>query len=146
VTDAIEFRYLRPGDYDEIIRVWQLSGLEHRPQGRDRRDNLAAELKRSPDLAVGAFADGKLIGTAIGTFDGRKGCINRVAVAPEHRRSGIARRLISFCEEKLKEAGAKVLFCLIEEENQASIKLFEKSGYSRADHIVYLSKREHWDL
>lgn len=142
----IEYRYLKPSDYDAIINVWQQAGLDHRPQGRDNRENLTAELRRDPRLSIGAFAEGTLIGTVVGTFDGRKGCINRLAVVPEYRGRGIAQELIRLCEKHLKQAGSLVLFCFVEAENEPSLELFEKAGYVRADKIVYLSKRDRPDL
>ncbi|MCK4856921.1 MAG: GNAT family N-acetyltransferase [candidate division Zixibacteria bacterium] len=146
MSETIEYRYLRATDYDDIVRVWNEAKLDYRPRGRDNRENLTAELRRSPRFSLGAFAEGKLIGTIVGTCDGRKGCINRLAVTPEYRSRDIAKKLISLCEKELKAAGAKVLFCLIEDDNQTSIKLFEKAGYLRGDNIVYLSKRDHPDL
>lgn len=146
MNEGLEYRYLRPTDYDEIIRVWQEANLGYRPHGRDSRERVTAELRRSPRLSIGTFLDGRLVGTVIGTFDGRRGCINRVAVVPEVRGRGVARELIARCEKELREAGALVLFCLIESENQASLQLFERVGYSRADNIIYLSKRDRPDL
>ena len=142
----IEYRYLQPQDYDDIVRVWQAAGLTYRAKGRDSRERIVAELHRKPSFSWGAFAEGQLIGTVIGSFDGRKGCVNRVAVTPEFRGHGIAQELIARCEQSLYKAGAQVLFCLIEKENTSSMALFEKVGYDRFDDVIYFSKRESFDL
>ncbi len=142
----IEYRYLQPQDYEDIVRVWQAAELTYRAKGRDSRERVVAELRRQPSFSWGAFSEGTLIGTVIGSFDGRKGCVNRAAVTPEFRGRGIAQKLIDHCEQSLYQAGAQVLFCLIEKENSSSLALFEKVGYDRFDDVIYLSKRESFDL
>ncbi len=144
---AVEYRNLKPTDYDEIIRLWTEAGLGHKPKGRDSRERMMDEIKNSPNLFIGAFNDGKMIGTVIGTYDGRRGCVNRLAVAPPYRHQQIAEKLVAICEERLKSLGALVIYCLIDKENDASLALFSKRlGYRIHDGIVYLSKRDNQDL
>jgi ribosomal protein S18 acetylase RimI-like enzyme len=147
MSRSIEYRNLKTSDYDEIIRVWTEADLGHKPQGRDNRERVTKEIARMPDLHIGAFSEGRLIGTVIGSWDGRRGCVNRLAVIPEFRRQGIAEKLVSICEERLKKLGALVIYCLIDRENDPSLMLFSKRlGYHLHDGIVYLSKRDNWDV
>lgn len=147
MNDNVQYRSLTPSHYEEIIRVWTDAGLGHKPKGRDSRERITKEITLSPNLFIGAFDDKKLIGTVIGTFDGRRGCVNRLAVVPEYRHRGIAEKLVSMCEERLKELGALVIYCLIDKENEPSLNLFSKRlGYHIHDGIVYLSKRDNWDM
>jgi N-acetylglutamate synthase len=146
MNESIKYRNLKPSDYDEIIRVWNEAGLGHKSKGRDNRDRMTVEINRSPDLCIGAFVKDNLIGTVIGSFDGRRGCVNRLAIVPQYRHRRIAEKLVDICEERLKKMGALVIFCLIEKENEPSLTLFSKRlGYHIHDGIVYLSKRDNWD-
>ena len=146
MNESIKYRSLKPTDYDEIIRVWNEAGLGHKPKGRDTRERMTVEINRAPDLFIGAFIKDKLIGTVIGSFDGRRGCVNRLAIVPQYRRQRIAEKLVAICEERLKKMGALVIYCLIEKENEPSLTLFSKRlGYHVHDGIVYLSKRDNWD-
>jgi ribosomal protein S18 acetylase RimI-like enzyme len=83
-----------------------------------------------------------LIGVILGTDDGRKGWINRLAVSPQHRQSGVAKELIKALENALKKRGRKIICTLIEDWNEASLDLFKRVGYIKHDDIFYLSKRE----
>jgi len=65
-----------------------------------------------------------------------------MAVVPEFRHHGIAQKLIDLCEKELKAVGATVIFCLILDDNTASIELFEKMGFEASDCVLYLSKRD----
>ena len=142
MSPLIEYRNLKPSHYDDIVAVWNESGLPCRIKGRDSREALTREMKRMPELFLGAFSAEKLIGTVIGTYDGRKGCVNRLAVLPSFRRQGIAEKLISLCEERLRKMDAKVICCFVEKYNAASFTLFTKLGYHLHDDMLYLSKRD----
>ncbi|HID72163.1 MAG TPA: GNAT family N-acetyltransferase [Thermoplasmata archaeon] len=134
---------LTPEDYDAVLKLWELADLSsYRPFGRDSKDHMLREMKENPELFFGAFENGKLVGICIGTDDGRKGWLNRLAVHPDYRRRGIASRLIALTEEALRKRGRKIICTLIEEWNTESLQLFKKMGYEIHRDIFYLSKRE----
>lgn len=135
-------RMLVEKDLEQVPRVWMDSGLPYRPKGRDAPEGLKAQLRRDPDLFIGAFVGAEMIGVAIATDDGRKGWINRLAVLPSHRRKGVARALIEGCEEALRKRGRGVFSILIEGENEASERLFLTSGYRDESDIRYYAKRD----
>jgi ribosomal protein S18 acetylase RimI-like enzyme len=61
----------------------------------DTRDRIAAYLARNPGLSTVARLDGRIIGAALCGHDGRRGSIYHVAVAEQHRRLGIGRRMVA---------------------------------------------------
>lgn len=138
----MEIKPLSIDDYNTIIKFWERAGLDHRPKGRDSEAALSQQIKMNPDLFLGAFENEKMIGTIIGSFDGRKGWINRLAVDPMYRGQGIAKRLIKAIELALRKRGARIICTLIEDWNENSLHLFEKCKYIRDDSIIYFSKRE----
>jgi GNAT superfamily N-acetyltransferase len=103
-------------------------------------------MKENPELFLGAFEGRILVGTLVGSYDGRKGWINRLAVDPEHRRKGIAQLLIARVEMALRKKGARIICALVETPNLESVNLFEKLGYITHRDILYLSKRESKDV
>ena len=139
-------RKFRIEDYDALIKLWNDAGLSHKPKGRDRRDKIEQELKRGNAIFLVAELDGKLVGSVFGTHDGRKGWINRLAVAPEFQRMGIAKKLIEEAEKRIYKLGIEIIACLIEDWNVKSMKVFEKSGYTKHPNILYLTKRKNPDV
>ncbi|MCP4703765.1 MAG: GNAT family N-acetyltransferase [candidate division Zixibacteria bacterium] len=129
-------------DYKEMTRLWQISGLPYRANGRDSSEAMAVEFKRMETCFLGMFDGDKMIGTIIGSSDGRKGWINRLAIDPDYRGQKLASRLIKECEDFLHDLGLEVIACLIEDVNTPSLSAFEKSGYKISDEILYCSKRE----
>lgn len=138
----LEIRELELRDYEELLALWERAGLSYRPQGRDSRAAIAEQLERDPQLFLGAFKGGKLVGAVVGSDDGRKGWINRLAVDPDHRRQGVARELIAEAERRLRARGRRIIAVLIEDWNDVSLKLFQECGYILDRSILYLSKRE----
>jgi len=139
-------RKLDPSYVDDIIALWNAAGLAIKPGGRDRPEALAAEIKAYPDNFIGAFAGDRIVGVVLATWDGRKAWINRLAVSPDCRRSGIAARLVAAAEEELDRRGALIIAALIEGDNDASIAFFRDAGYAVYDGVVYVTKRKGPDV
>ncbi len=139
-------RKMRASDYDDLVRVWELSGLPHHPKGRDSRENIEREIRsRSNDFLV-AEIDGEMVGAILCTNDGRKGWINRLAVLPSSQREGIASLLVAEAEKRFESRGIPIVACLIHNDNAASRELFEKLGYELDRRVVYYSKRKNRDV
>lgn len=127
---------------ERVLALWTEAGLSHRPRGRDRPDRLEAEFRRNADLALGAYVEDRLVGAVVGTDDGRKGWINRLAVAPSHRRQGIGTTLIRHLEEGLRRRGRRLFAALVEGGNPESEAFFESLGYEVFRGVSYLTKRD----
>jgi len=132
---------MQPDDYDDLIALWNAAGLDHRPNGRDRREKLVREIAGPTSVFLVAESEGRMVGVVLGTHDGRKGWINRLAVAPSHREQGIGRALVEAAEERLQDLGIGIITCLIEDWNEDSIAFFERIGYVEHRECIYYSKR-----
>jgi ribosomal protein S18 acetylase RimI-like enzyme len=140
-----EIRHLTRADLPELVSVWNRAGLTTRPAGRDHPDRLAAELAEFPRNFLGAFERGTLVGGCIATWDGRRAWINRLAVIPSRRRTGVAQALVAAAESELRSRGALLIAVLVEPHNSASLSLFNRLGYRDVPSAVYLSKRDRPD-
>ncbi len=77
-------------DYAAVVGLWRTVGTGVLPEGEVR-----GALQQGPDLFVVADdADAGIVGAVLGTFDGRRGWIHRLAVHPDHRRAGLATALV----------------------------------------------------
>lgn len=126
--------------------LWDASGLEYRPKGRDALDQLALERKQNIDGYIGAFVGDALIGSVVATDDGRRGWINRLAVHPDFRGTGLGMALIAEAERVLHAHGRQIIAALIEDHNIHSQNLFKRAGYIVMPEVLYFSKRASWDV
>jgi ribosomal protein S18 acetylase RimI-like enzyme len=140
--DDVKIRKMKPEDCERLFDLWDETGLHFKPHGRDRKEKIAAEMKGPQACFLVAEDRGTLIGSILATHDGRKGWINRLAVAPRYRRKGVGERLIKEAEKYFDGEGIEIVACLIEEENEPSLSLFRKAGFHLHRDIFYLSKRK----
>jgi len=131
-------------DYDVIIDLWRNANLPARPRGRDSFEKINEQIENGTSVILVAELNGKIVGIVLGTHDGRKGWINRLAVDTEFRRKNIAKRLVSEVENWFEKNGLDVFTCVIEGENTISMELFKKLGYEEWD-VRYFSKRKSWE-
>ena len=138
---GITIRDYRLEDYESVLRLWTEAGLPFRPLGRDSQESLTAELLRERAVFLLAEAEGPLVGVILGTHDGRKAWINRLAVVPAFRRRGIARLLVRAVETRMVALGLDITAALIESDNQVSLRFFREIGYVHDPRIEYVSRR-----
>ncbi|HUV24161.1 MAG TPA: GNAT family N-acetyltransferase [Methanomassiliicoccales archaeon] len=144
--DSMTIRKFRIEDYDQVIKLWQESELEHRPTGRDTRERIAAEIEKETAIFLVAEINDEIVGTIFCTHDGRKGWLNRLSVLPKMQRKGIASDLIKEGEKRLRELGIGVLCALIWKSNSSSKELFESEGYDLLEDALYFVKKDRPDI
>lgn len=137
----VVIRDMTIADYASVVALWKAGDIPHRLEGRDSKKNIQHQLGEPTSLYLVAEKNGNIVGVVFGTHDGRKGWINRLTVAPGVRHQGIAKRLVEEVEHRLARLGIDIIACLIEDQNAASMQVFERLGYHRSD-IRYFSKRK----
>lgn len=143
--EEIILRAMQESDYDGVVKLWKAAGLPFKPEGRDRRERIAIELRSPHSVYLVALSGTTIAGSVLGTHDGRKGWINRLAVLPGFQRHHLATRLIEEVERRLGEKEIHIVAALVEEGNEASLALLDKAGYTRHEDITYFTKRRDRD-
>ena len=73
-------------------------------------------------------------------YDGHRGWINYLAVAPEHQGRGYGRELMQRAEQHLLSAGCPKINLQIRKDNLAAIAFYERLGFIE-DAAVSFGKR-----
>jgi len=142
----VEIRRLNIDHYEEMVELWLRANLSFRRRVRDSKDSIRAQMKANPDYFLGAFENNHIVGTVVVSSDLRRGWINRLAVDPEYRRRGVAAALIAEAEKTVRKRGLRIIAALVDNDNLASRRLFEKCGYVEHRGIIYFSKRDSGDV
>jgi len=125
-------------DEAAVVALWRRCELT-RPWN-DPHQDIARKLTAQPELfLVGELGDA-LVATVMAGFDGHRGWVNYLAVAPEHRKRGLGRQLMEHVETCLKERGCPKLNLQVRAGNQAVIEFYQRLGYG-TDEVVSLGKR-----
>lgn len=63
--------------------------------------------------------------------------LSDLAVHKEHRRQGVAKLLIKFCEDESIRWGKRKLYLRVEEKNNGALAMYSDLGYERMDHPYF---------
>jgi len=116
-------------DYAAAYALWEDSGPGVRVGMSDTRAEIAKKLQRDPELALVAEEDGRLIGTVIGGYDGRRGMVYHLAVAETRRGRGVGQKLMAELEARLKAKGCLKYYLLVTPQNRQVIEFYEQLGW-----------------
>jgi ribosomal protein S18 acetylase RimI-like enzyme len=134
----MHIRPFDPTDEDAVIRLWERCGLV-RPWNDPRKD-IRRKLRVRPDLfVVGVLAD-EIVATVMAGYDGHRGWINYLAVAPEHQGHGLGRAIMAEAERRLRATGCPKINLQIRRTNTGVIAFYEALGY-REDDVLSMGKR-----
>jgi N-acetylglutamate synthase len=141
-SEDIQIVVLEVKDYDQIMNIWEKSGIVAHCGWRDTKEEIKKQIDSGVVTIFGAKIGKDLIGLVLCSDDMRRGWINHLAVLPEHRKKGIAQMLISECENYFQSRNLKIITALVEGSNIPSQRLFEKTGYEELfPGLKYYSKR-----
>jgi ribosomal protein S18 acetylase RimI-like enzyme len=127
-------------DYRQVHDLWSCAGKGVRVGRSDTPEALATKLGRDPDLFLVAESGGEIVGTVIAGFDGRRGMIYHLAVRADHRRQGIAARLLQAAEKGLADRGCLKAYLLVTTDNHEAMDYYRRRGWSQMDHVVLFGK------
>ena len=122
----------RSDEAQQILALWREADAA--PSPTDTRDEVKKLLGEPAAVLLVAEADGRLVGTVIGGWDGWRGNIYRLAVLPAYRRRGIARALVGEAERRLRSMGARRISALVESDHPWATDFWASLGASGYRH------------
>ena len=114
-------------DAPAVLALWREAEAE--PTHTDNLESVSQLLRRDPASLIVAEENGRIIGSVIAGWDGWRGSIYRLAVAPPHRRRGLGRHLVRAAEERLTRVGASRLQAIVVESDLHATAFWRTSGW-----------------
>ncbi|WP_295520931.1 GNAT family acetyltransferase [Limnohabitans sp. Rim8] len=125
-------------DEAAVVALWQYCDLT-RPWNDPYKD-IARKLQVRPDLFLVGEVHGLVMATAMFGYEGHRGWVNYLAVAPEHQRQGHAKSLMQHGELLLLASGCPKMSLLVRAGNTSVVSFYQALGYQE-DVVVCLGKR-----
>ena len=127
-----------PEDTDAVIALW--GGCDLLRPWNDPHKDIARKLTdRNGAFWVATMGDDVIASVMVG-YDGHRGSINYLAVAPDFQRTGVGARLMQQAEAFLVALGCpKVSFC-VRKDNADVLAFYDGLGYD-VDDVHFLGKR-----
>ncbi|MEY2479022.1 MAG: hypothetical protein QOG87_4337 [Actinomycetota bacterium] len=118
----------RPEDISAVLVLWRDADAE--PTHTDDEAGLATLLERDPDALI-VVADGdQIVGSVIVGWDGWRGSIYRLVVAPSRRREGLGRQLLRAAEDRLRHAGTRRSQAIVVETDVQATAFWRATGWT----------------
>lgn len=133
-----EFRF--PEDYLAARALWENAGAGIHVRRSDEPEEIQKKLQRDPGLFLVAEENGKMVGTVIGGFDGRRGLIYHLAVEESMRKHGVGGLLMEEVERRLKAMGCLKCYLMVAADNENAIQFYEARGWENMDGINTYAK------
>ena len=134
----MKIRPYEESDESQVVNLWDECELT-RPWNNPHKD-IARKLKVQRHLFLVGLEAGQIIATAMAGYDGHRGWINYLAVAPSHRHNGYAAELMKCVEALLLEEGCPKLSLQVRASNTKAIEFYRHIGYAQ-DETVSFGKR-----
>ena len=125
---------LDPSEAAQATALWQETGLVR--SWNDPQADVAAALACPTCNILAARDAGRVVGTVMAGYDGHRGWLYYVAVAPDHRGHGLGRALVAEAERWLAGQGARVIRLMVRAENEAVTGYYRALGYEDGNMIV----------
>jgi ribosomal protein S18 acetylase RimI-like enzyme len=125
-------------DVESVLTLWAESDAE--PTHTDEVESLRKLIAHDPAALIVAEDDGRLVGSVIAGWDGWRGSIYRLVVAPPHRRRGLGSRLLTEAESRLVCAGAVRWQAIVVDNEPVALGFWRASDWEPQVHRLRLVK------
>ena len=123
---STDIRAATSRDIAAVLDLWREAAA---PTATDTADALRLLLDRDPGALIVAETSGQITGSVIAGWDGWRGSVYRLAVAPPHRRSGLGRRLLREAEQRLRALGATRVHAVVVGSDSRAVAFWDSTGW-----------------
>jgi len=124
----------RSEDRDAVVALWRACGLT-RPWNDPDADFDRALAAVDATVLLARRSDA-IIGGVMTGYDGHRGWVYYLAVAPDRRRGGLGRALMAAAEAWLRARGAPKIQLMVRGDNAAALGFYEALGLERQDVVT----------
>lgn len=134
----LEIRPYSESDEAAVAALWR-EVFPNAPAWNHPETTIQRKLAVQRELFLVATTDSRIVGTAMGGYDGHRGWVHYVAVSTRHRRHGVGAALMKAVEERLAKMGCPKLNLQIRAEDREVVAFYEALGY-RIEERVSMGK------
>lgn len=136
--EAVRIRPYADADENAVVRLWRDCHLlvPHNDPHKDIRRKRAVQA----DLFLVGLEGNRIVATVMAGYEGHRGWLNYLAVAPDRQRRGLGRRMVAEAESRLRRMGCPKINLQIRRGNAGVMEFYRKLGYVEDD-VVSMGKR-----
>ena len=135
---VLKIRQLTIDDKDAVIQLWHDCNLV--VPWNDPEKDIQRKLKVGTEYFLVGEYEATLVASVMGGYDGHRGYVNYLAVAPMFRNRGFAHVMMAEIETQLEAAGCPKINLMVRNTNVDVIEFYQSLDY-KLDQSVILGKR-----
>ena len=137
MTD-LKVRSYREDDQEAVVQLWLDCDLV--VPWSDPAEDIRRKLSLQREMfLVGTLSD-RLVAAVMAGYEGHRGWINYLAVAPDYRNKGFGRDIMGEAEASLKALGCPKINLQVRNSNVGVIDFYKRIGFS-IDDVTSMGKR-----
>ena len=130
----MQVREYHPADHDSVVSLWDCI-FSNSTGHNEPRGAIVRKVAMDDGLFFVAADAGSIIGTVLAGYDGHRGWLYSLAVAPEWRRRGIASQLVCHAEQALLRLGCPKLNLQVRADNSEVVAFYKSLGFHTEERI-----------
>jgi ribosomal protein S18 acetylase RimI-like enzyme len=131
-SPEVSVRAATQADVPALLALWEVAA-ENDARPADSAEKVATLIARDPEACLVAETEGRIVGSLIAGWDGWRAHLYRLAVHPDVRRQGVAARLLTRAEERLRGLGATRIDAMVLEGNDLGQAVWRAAGYTQQE-------------
>ena len=124
----MHIRIFASSDRDPLVALWN-EVFDYYAPHQHPRASLDAKLAVDDRIVV-AEHQGKIIGSIMVGYDGHRGWLYSVAVAPDQRRTGLGSKLVRHAIAELARIGCMKVNLQVQPQNSQVVAFYESLGFA----------------
>ena len=138
MAGELKIRPYEARDGEAVVALWRACDLV--VPWNDPMKDIERKLLVQAEMFLVASLGGSLVATVMAGYEGHRGWINYLAVAPECRRQGLGRRMMDAAEARLLAMGCPKINLQIRKSNPSAARFYRSIGFVE-DESISMGKR-----
>jgi len=131
-------RPFQTGDETAVVQLWQDCGLVR--SVNDPHKDIRRKMSAQPDLFLVGTIGTRIVATVMAGYEGHRGWLNYLAVAPNQQRGGLGRQMVAEAEKRLRALGCPKINLQVRRSNAGVMEFYRRIGFSEDD-VASMGKR-----
>ena len=127
----MKIRPFEIGDSEAVIALWRACNLV--VSWNDPQRDIERKLQVQPELFLVGEIENHIVATVMAGYEGHRGWLNYLAVAPDMQKQGLGRQIVEFAIEKLRQCGCPKINLQVRASNAEVIAFYQSLGFKVED-------------
>jgi len=131
ISGPMRIRSFRPEDEEAVVALWEQCDIT-RPWNDPHKD-IARKVQVQGDLFLVGTTGDRIVAALMAGYEGHRGWVTYLAVAPAERRRGFGRQMMAEAETRLRALGCPKINLQVRRSNLEVASFYRAIGYVEDD-------------